>query len=257
MNELKLYWSRSKPNFGDAMSPMICERLAGCRVVYASRRRCDLVAQGSLLHRFHEWFLHPRIHVWGTGFIEACRARRSRFHYHAVRGRHTAALIQGPTIRTFGDPGLLADVLWPELKRTAKRYRVGLVPHYEDRADPRTQTLANALRCCTVIDVFGDVTEVLRQIAGCECVLSSSLHGLIVADAFGVPNAWIKLSQKIRGGDFKFRDYYSVFDLDARVSALAPEQIDDKAVGRIIAEHDRPALDRIKQELVEAFPFRR
>lgn len=257
MKELKLYWSRSKPNFGDAMSPMICERLAGCKVVYASRRRCDLVAQGSLLHRFRERFFHRRIHVWGTGFIEACPARHSRFYYDAVRGRHSAALIQGPTIGTFGDPGLLADVLWPELKKTAKRHRVGLMPHYEDRADPRTQTLANALRGCTVIDVFGDVTEVLRQIASCECVLSSSLHGLIVADAFGVPNAWIKLSQKIRGDDFKFRDYYSVFGLDARINALAPEQIDDKAVERIIAAHDRPELERVKQQLIEAFPFRR
>lgn len=239
------------------MSPLICERLAGCRVVYASKRRCDLVAMGSLLHRFRERFFHPRIHVWGTGFIEAGPVRRSRFHYHAIRGRHSAALIQSPTIRTFGDPGLLADVLWPELKKTAKRYRVGLVPHYEDRSDSQIQTLANALRSCTTIDVFSDVAEVLRQIAGCECVLSSSLHGLIVADAFGVPNAWIKLSQRIRGDNFKFRDYYSVFDLDEHVSALTPHAIDDRTIDRIISEYKRPHLDRIKQELIEAFPFHR
>jgi len=83
MKTLKLYWSRSKPNFGDAMSPLICERLAGCPVVYAAKRRCDMVALGSLLDRFKERLFHPRIHVWGTGFIETGSPRKSRFHYHA------------------------------------------------------------------------------------------------------------------------------------------------------------------------------
>jgi hypothetical protein len=256
MRELKLYWSRSKPNFGDAMSPMICERLAGCRVVYASRRRCDLVAQGSLLHRFRERLFHPRIHVWGTGYIEPCPPRKSRFHYDAVRGKHSAALIEGLTIRTFGDPGLLADVLWPELKKTAKRHRVGLIPHYDDRHDPHVQTLANTLKSCTVIDVFDDVAEVLRQIAACECVLSSSLHGLIVADAFGVPNAWLKLSDKVRGNDFKFRDYYSVYGLDENVKPLRIEQVDKQVIDGIITNHGRPGLETIKERLLNAFPFR-
>ena len=256
MKTLKLYWSRSKPNFGDVMSPLICERLAGCPVVYAPRRRCDMVALGSLLDRFRERFFHPRVHVWGTGFIEAGPPRESRFHYHAVRGKHSARLIQGPTIETFGDPGLLADVLWPELKKTAPRHRVGLVPHYEDRTEPHVRTLANSLNSCTVIDVFDDVTEVLRQIAGCECVLSSSLHGLIVADAFGVPNAWIKLSEKVRGQDFKFRDYYSIYGLDDQMVPLRTEQIDKKAVDAIVETHDRPGLETIKNHLLKAFPFR-
>lgn len=237
------------------MSPMVCERLAGCRVVYAPKRRCDLVAMGSLLDRFRERLFHPQIHVWGTGFIESRPVRRSRFHYHAVRGRHSAQIIQRPIVMTLGDPGLLADVLWPELSKAPKQHRVGLVPHYEDRTDPRVQTLANALQSCTVIDVFDDVTDVLRQIAACECVLSSSLHGLIVADAFGVPNAWIKLSEKIRGGGFKFRDYYSIYALEDAVVPLRPEQIDKHVIDRIIATHERPGLETIKDRLIRAFPF--
>jgi hypothetical protein len=214
------------------------------------------VAQGSLLHRFHEWFLHPRIHVWGTGFIESQPTRKSRFHYHAVRGRHSAAIVQHPALNALGDPGLLADVLWPALRRTPKQHRVGLVPHYEDRANPRVRTLANALRSCTIIDVFDDVTDVLRQIAGCECVLSSSLHGLIVADAFGIPNAWIKLSEKIRGEDFKFHDYYSIYDLDRTLHPLSPEEITPQEVSTIPDKYTRPGLDRIKGNLIRAFPFK-
>jgi len=238
------------------MSPLICERLAGRPVVYAAKRRCDMVALGSLLDRFKERLFHRRIDVWGTGFIESGSPRKSRFHYHAIRGKHSAGRLQGPAIETFGDPGLLADVLWPELKKTPKRYRVGLVPHYEDRTNPKVQALANGLASCTIIDVFDDVTEVLRQIASCECVLSSSLHGLIVADAFGVPNAWIKLSAKVRGDDFKFRDYYSIYGLDDRVVPLRVDQVTQEKLNQLMEDYNRPELEAIKRRLIEAFPFR-
>ena len=36
---------------------------------------------------------------------------------------------------------------------------------------------------------------------------SSSLHGIIIADAYGVPSRRLILSELI-GGDFKFNDYY-------------------------------------------------
>lgn len=256
MRTLKLYWSRSKPNFGDAMSPILCERLAGCPVVYAERRRCDLVAIGSLMGRFRECLFHPRVHVWGTGFIEEQPPRKSRFYYHALRGRHSARIVRSLELDVFGDPGLLADMLWPEFKIIAKSHRVGIVPHYEDREDPQVEAMAARLPHSVVIDVFRDVKDVLRQIAGCECILSSSLHGLVVADAFGVPNAWIKMSNKVRGNDFKFRDYYSVFGLDANVSPTSPERIDTPALDRIVETYGRPGLAEVKRKLVEAFPFK-
>ena len=48
---------------------------------------------------------------------------------------------------------------------------------------------------------------VIHEIAKCEHILSSSLHGLVVADALGIPNGWIKLSDRVVGDGFKFKDY--------------------------------------------------
>ena len=52
-------------------------------------------------------------------------------------------------------------------------------------------------------------TDVIDQICSCEIIASSSLHGLIVPDAYNIPNCWITLSGKISGGLFKFYDYFS------------------------------------------------
>jgi hypothetical protein len=60
-----------------------------------------------------------------------------------------------------------------------------------------------------VIDVRREPEAVFRDVAACESILSSSLHGLITADSFGIPSAWIELSSKVLGDGFKFRDYFS------------------------------------------------
>ena len=52
----------------------------------------------------------------------------------------------------------------------------------------------------------------VEAIASCEVVLSQSLHGLIVADALGVPNVWIAPTGDMVGGRFKFDDYFSTLD---------------------------------------------
>jgi pyruvyltransferase len=60
-----------------------------------------------------------------------------------------------------------------------------------------------------IIDVkhYSDWHEVVDQILDCELILSSSLHGLIIADAYGVPNVWMKCSDKTFDGAFKYQDY--------------------------------------------------
>ena len=56
---------------------------------------------------------------------------------------------------------------------------------------------------------YGQCLDIIEQITSCEFIISSSLHGLIVSGAYGVPNVWAEFSDNIRWQYFKFRDYYS------------------------------------------------
>lgn len=251
---LRLHWSRSKPNFGDALSPIICERLYGGPIAYAKIHRCDLVAQGSLLQRKKEGPLSRRICVWGTGFIEAAEPAPSKHVYAAVRGCETRRCIPNIDPDTpLGDPGLLVHLL---LDGTTgpKTHRIGLVCHYKDKGNPAVARLCERYNDVREIDVFAPVNRILQEIAACEMILSSAMHGLIAADALGIPNAWIRLSDRVKGAGFKFRDYYSVFGLEAR-----PQVLDERLVARnyrdIIDGYRREGLEGLQTRLVQSFPF--
>jgi hypothetical protein len=60
-----------------------------------------------------------------------------------------------------------------------------------------------------VVDVRRGPSAVIKEIAACEHILSTSLHGLIAADSFDIPAAWARREPDLWGGRFKFLDYES------------------------------------------------
>ena len=60
------------------------------------------------------------------------------------------------------------------------------------------------------MNVHQSARRTVREIAACRVVVTTSLHGLVTADAFGIPAVWTTLDPPLGGGDFKFRDYESV-----------------------------------------------
>ena len=142
-----------------------------------------------------------------------------------------------------GDGGILADELLDTLPE--KRYDIGIVPHVCDLNDPAAAELVRRYDNAKLINVKDDPITVLTQIAQCRCVLSSSLHGLIAADSFHIPNLHIIFSDRPLGDGYKFDDYYSAYDVphrpwDLRVNAaptlseaadgwrMRPEQVEEK-----------------------------
>ena len=282
MNPIKLYYynvHRRDPsartrecwgNFGDEISPLLIERLFGCSVEYAPYERCELMAVGSILGRAALYkphhFLKPSkwlsrdIAVWGSGMLSPYRHfGLCRLQFHAVRGALTQALIPSKNSMpemALGDPGLLADHLLSDAQRHVKKYAVGLIPHIRDQALPQLKALTERRKDCCVINVLRHPCDVIEAISQCECVYSSSLHGLIVADSLGVPNAWFRGCDEIAGRSFKFLDYYSVFGINTMTPVeLSSALLEKSALDDLAARHERKGLAKIKADLLESFPF--
>lgn len=240
---IRLYWSGGRDkavNFGDQLSPVLLEVLSGRRVVFAGVHRCEMLVIGSIIERYarRAWrrrlVLNNRpVQVWGSGTIKpGGPVSLGAARVFSVRGLHTRERMGLPATTPLGDPGLLVDLLLGD-RRPDKQWRWGIIPHVNDRVDPRFAALVERTPGATLIDVGEpDVRAVAKKIASCAFVASSSLHGLIAADSFGIPNVRLVAGDRIRGGDWKFEDYASAFP----ARELAVRRLDDGL--------DLPALEK-------------
>lgn len=252
MKPIKLHWASSKPNFGDWLSPKIVEVVSGRPVQFTTIDKCDLVALGSLLQRVKYRFWARRLHIWGAGFIETGKQVHCRHHVHAVRGPLSQArlgLYEDSV--ALGDPGLLAGLLLDGLT-IGKRHRLAIIAHYKDKESATFKALCQANPDAKVLDVFSDPLSLLKDIAASHYVLSSAMHGLIAADALGVPNARVVLGDQVRGGDFKFNDYYKALSVSEDRFMVQP--LTDAMLEAQSEAYRRPGLALIKENLIAAFP---
>jgi len=212
---VKAYWWRGHRNFGDLLTPLLLQGLAGIDTEWTPAADADLIAVGSIATHIPRGWSGI---VYGTGkprqneHIDLSKAK-----VLALRGQLTAAGSGAAPGYVLGDPGLLVSLL-PGIT-PSEDIPVGIVAHWEDR------NLGTRWKG-ELIDVEGDPLEVISQIASCKRVISSSLHGIVVADAFGKVRRW---ERSPRAWPFKFADYGTVVGrfLPAHWDAVRPSTLRD------------------------------
>lgn len=167
------------------------------------------------------------VRVIGGGLINgSTRTYGPDVRIEAVRGFLTQTIIERDAKQVpevIGDPGLLLPWLSP-LPESEKRSGIGYVIHDVDREEFARRYPTETDR---IIDNYASREEFVAQLSRYEAVASTSLHGCIFAHAYGIPVAPFVLTDKVFGGDFKFRDHYSAFGIDVRRQPLAgaPEDL--------------------------------
>ena len=202
-------------NLGDALSPLMVSLVSGLPTIHApqSSEKVRMAAVGTIAHGFQG----GTVWIWGTGTskyenpLEKVAEKRlfrasgaANFKVAATRGPVTRAILGGDSATSsaaFGDPvWLLPQFYRPQIK---KKWKLGVIVHLSDLKDRTLQTgprneyaryfvpdeLAGDVRIIhTVTDVTVDaLKERLDEILSCERLVSTSLHGMVFAESYGIP----------------------------------------------------------------------
>lgn len=198
VRQVNVYQWQGRNNVGDTLSKPIIEHLLNCPVKLVKRwARGKLVACGSIL-----WAARKGDVVWGTGGLTKRFYRLPGVKFLAVRGPLTRQCIRTryniPEV--YGDPALLLPLIYsPQIK---KQYEVGVVPHWIDENSAYQQHQGGKL-----ISTSLPWRHFIDEIVNCEKIISSSLHGIIIAEAYGIPATWAIWNPDMMKQAFKFQDY--------------------------------------------------
>lgn len=209
-----LFWSdteETKSNFGDAINPVLFVKLTGLNVVSAFKiiNLCNKDTYyfiGSILDNLKK----DNAIICGTGFQhENAKILKKPAKIIAVRGPLSRNIflkhkIECPEI--YCDPALLLpDIYLP--KKIEKKFDVGIIAHYIDKNLVGQKKIIDNGLTYHFIDIEADWRQIIEDVNISRYIISSSLHGIIVSHAYGIPATRMKLSNNINGGDFKFNDY--------------------------------------------------
>ncbi|WP_353827030.1 polysaccharide pyruvyl transferase family protein [Agromyces sp. SYSU T0242] len=248
-------WWDGHPNFGDDLTPWLLPEY-GVAPVHRVARSARLSGVGSILEFLPEEYDGA---VWGSGLMYGQPHPLPRAKVLAVRGHLTRDLIGAPEDVALGDPGILVARRSP---RPRVRWDVALVPHGHHRQHEPFMSMADAsgLRV-HVVNVHQPAARVVREIAAADAVVTTSLHGLVTADAYGIPASWTMLEPPLSGGPFKFHDYESVITPgSSRFTAfderrgLAGMLEGASAAPSATVEHACQGLERSIARLAEVLP---
>lgn len=208
---MKIYWYPDEYNVGDTLSRPILELFLPEEKIeqVGPNERGKLLAVGSILRLMREHDI-----VWGAGIM------RGKPHlvpldvkFLAVRGPLTRGLLHGGRVpEVYGDPGLLLPLMYrPEVE---KKFDLGIVPHYVDRklVEAKLPSLqfngGEPIGSMKIIPVSLPWRKFVDEVLSCRRIVSSSLHGIVIAEAYRIPAEWAVYSDKVIGSGFKFRDYF-------------------------------------------------
>lgn len=266
--KIQLFWwsepylmSKPKENYGDLLGKYLVEKISGKEVVWVHPKKWHFkdffqpiyVTAGSILAH-----VNKKCIVWGSGIILKDQVVKPA-RFLAVRGPQTRKrlLEQGHQVpEVYGDPGLLLPLHYkPQLQ---KKYTLGIIPHYNDfkNIKPFYENEKEVL----LIDLMtNDIEATTNLFLQCEHIVSSSLHGLIVAHAYGIPAVWVQFSDKLFGDGIKFQDYFESVKIPFYQPELSEELPSIEKLKNQLKSYptlpDVKVISQLQKGLMKACPF--
>lgn len=180
--------------------------------------------------------------TWAKKFLQ--KLSRRKLDIRAVRGPLTRQILEGqgftcPNI--FGDPAILMPMIYNPCKE--KKYKYIVIPQFIKEKEFRESHPSEHMVSMNT----NDYKAVIDEIVSSEIVYTSSLHGIILAEAYGVPAVFFRGLPKWK--DFKYYDYYySTGRKDIKIAESFEDALTMKPL-------PLPDLTKMSQDLLDSFPY--
>lgn len=209
-------------NWGDYVNLVLAGFISAKKVFpYQYVKSKDTIAiMGSIL----PWAIDENTTIWGSGCLDSNDPLWQNINKPkqvlAVRGPLTRDVLLKNGIdcpEIYGDPALLFPRYYsPQIE---KKYQYGVILHVSTDITESILSKVESMYGNSVLLInpkkFNHWNEFIDSILFCKNILSSSLHGIIIADAYHIPNVWISVTNKEHpDNNFKFKDYYLSVEKD-------------------------------------------
>lgn len=209
VKSVNAWWPKAPPpgNFGDILTPFLIKKIFGYSAKYEVTKpfkNPTLIAVGSIASRANKFTT-----VWGSGLMSRSNKLSTEATYLSVRGpitRDRIIELGGECPDNFGDPALLMPSVYHP-KNVRQPFEYGIFAHYVDTKEV-SLWYRHAPNVAMINPLNSRVENVVNRLLKCKRIISSSLHGIIIAHAYGIPAVWVKHSNKLKGDDSKFYDYF-------------------------------------------------
>ncbi|HCH7883660.1 TPA: polysaccharide pyruvyl transferase family protein [Raoultella ornithinolytica] len=234
-------------NAGDHLSRVIVERMLDLydkQLDEKLSKKNKLLAIGSVMH-----FAKDADTIWGTGINGKVPDNTHKFQkldVRAVRGPLTKNYLEKKGIKcpsVYGDPGLLLPFFYAEelLSENGRVNDFMIIPHMNESLESYSKFKGKIIHPCQGAISF------TREILSSKFIVSSSLHGIIIAEAYGIPA--VCLQNKSGEAEFKYQDYYMGSGRDAFPIATTIEE------GLEMIPAELPDVKNIGGNLMKSFPY--
>lgn len=240
------YWD-GKPNLGDAISPVVVEYMLSLKNLSLNtpvKNTKHLYAIGSVITAGIQ-----DCTIWGSGILYTTlgyRIKNRDLDIRSVRGPMTRTVLMEYGYKVpeiYGDPAILMPEIYNH-KDVKKTHKYGIVMHKNgSKHFDDLKALNNSYK---FIDIKTcDYKQFIDDLLSVEYVVSSSLHGIILAEAYGIPAILVQPEFSL----FKYYDWYistgrTDFPILQTLNDL--EKVEFPKV---------PDFSEMRKKIKEAFPY--
>lgn len=243
------YWSE-KTNLGDALASIVFEWIL--KQHFNEKQGCTL-SKGEITHLMTVGSIlnmgNFDATVWGSGILSVGvlkdiyrKAQYRRLDIRAVRGPITRGILKNagydvPEI--YGDPGILMPLIYKP-NRVEETIPYLIIPHYSQIE----RFLSLGYKCLDIRTK--DYKVFINQMTKSRLIISSSLHGIILAEAYGIP------AILLNNNDIDLLKYYDYYFSTERKNVKVVSSIEEALSIKPMA---LPDFSEMQEKLIDSFPY--